>query len=59
MDQDSAVADIFNSCAVCDELTAENAKVNTVCSDPVLCVLFWVSMHNYQLLVAMAGALYC
>ena len=30
MDDDSPVADVFDSCSVCDQLTAENSHVSTV-----------------------------
>ena len=30
MDDDSPVADVFDSCSVCDQLTVENSQVSTV-----------------------------
>ena len=37
MDDDSPVADIFDSCSICDQLTAENSQVSVVSALLLVC----------------------
>ena len=38
MDEDSPVADVFESCGVCDQLTANNTRVTNVSGFISLCL---------------------
>ncbi len=47
MDDDSPVADVFDSCSICDQLTLENSQVSTV-GALKLSLLYSINCQNFS-----------
>jgi hypothetical protein len=52
MDDDSPVADVFDSCSICDQLTVENSQVSMVSALLLICMSQRTRGTDYKLWMA-------